>query len=361
MSDIVEVYKDRGSTIVVQRSPKNRRKINNLEDRIWQQEKTTQALVEKAYELKEQLTEKFRPTGMDAALQQLWHEHIRTITSTVKQLSRDLETVKYEIALRDSHVQDASLQTRNVGNLAQAGVADLRGRVVRCDTSISQLAHDVRLVTTTSQLETDRLKQAADNNKSKAEQMEKEIIELTKRMDYLLTEQEGKIRTIKGDSDQQMEVIDSRIKHILEDIRLTMESNKRWAESERLRIEQQLIQIVEMNASKAQTKQENFESKMLERMESLQRSIEECREECKKCREEVNQKAHKDDALKRIDKLNAHMETEFKRLKNEYRDGFESVKESINTTNRLVNGKVKLVKDELSREITNVKKMVVLI
>jgi len=55
------------------------------------------------------------------------------------------------------------------------------------------------------------------------------------------------------------------------------------------------------------------------------------------------------------------METEFSRLKKEYRDGFESVKESIDTTNRLVNGKIKLVKDDLSRDISNVKKMIVLI
>ena len=55
------------------------------------------------------------------------------------------------------------------------------------------------------------------------------------------------------------------------------------------------------------------------------------------------------------------MDGEMQRLKQEYRDGFESVKESITATNSLVNGKVKLAKEELSKEINNVKKMVVLI
>ena len=36
---------------------------------------------------------------MDIALQQLWHEHIRTITSTVKQLSRELDAIKQEVRL----------------------------------------------------------------------------------------------------------------------------------------------------------------------------------------------------------------------------------------------------------------------
>lgn len=59
--------------------------------------------------------------------------------------------------------------------------------------------------------------------------------------------------------------------------------------------------------------------------------------------------------------MNLHMESEFARLKSEYRDGFDSVKESINTTNKLVNGKIQLVKDEVTRDINNVKKMIVLI
>jgi len=42
-------------------------------------------------------SEKFSPSSMDAALQQLWHEHIRTITSSVKKLSRDVDSIKQEV------------------------------------------------------------------------------------------------------------------------------------------------------------------------------------------------------------------------------------------------------------------------
>ena len=45
--------------------------------------------------------------------------------------------------------------------------------------------------------------------------------------------------------------------------------------------------------------QESFESKIMERVDSLQRSIEDCREECRKCREELKEKAHKNDASNR--------------------------------------------------------------
>ena len=48
-------------------------------------------------QLKEKLSNRIEPSTMDIALQQLWHEHIRTITDTVKQLSRELETIKHEV------------------------------------------------------------------------------------------------------------------------------------------------------------------------------------------------------------------------------------------------------------------------
>lgn len=63
----------------------------------------------------------------------------------------------------------------------------------------------------------------------------------------------------------------------------------------------------------------------------------------------------------RMKKQNERFEEEMSRLKSEYREGFASVKESIDTTNRLINGKIKLVKDELTRDLTTIKKMVVLI
>ena len=35
---------------------------------------------------------------MDAALQKLWHEHIRTITSSVRHLNREIDSIKDEVS-----------------------------------------------------------------------------------------------------------------------------------------------------------------------------------------------------------------------------------------------------------------------
>ena len=45
----------------------------------------------------------------------------------------------------------------------------------RCDTSIAQLAHDIRNKTSSTQMEADRMKQATDANRSKVDDMESQV------------------------------------------------------------------------------------------------------------------------------------------------------------------------------------------
>uniref|UniRef100_H2YD62 Uncharacterized protein n=1 Tax=Ciona savignyi TaxID=51511 RepID=H2YD62_CIOSA len=148
--------------------------------------------------------------SVDDAVQQLWREHIRTLNSSVKQLGREISSLKNEISERDSIVQNTSFQTKNVEHLAQAGVADLRGRIVRCDTSIAQIAHDLRSAASTYQLDNERLKQALESNSSKNTDLEKMVNDLNKRIDQLTSEQEGRMEVYKGTNSLQMEAIDSR-------------------------------------------------------------------------------------------------------------------------------------------------------
>lgn len=49
------------------------------------------------------------------------------------------------------------------------------------------------------------------------------------------------------------------------------------------------------------------------------------------------------------------------KLRREYGESFNAVKESLDATNRLINAKIKLVKDELAKEINGVRKMIVLL
>lgn len=71
------------------------RLMDQLEDRILSHEKTTAALVEHAFRIKEDIVSTLHRMqnkgGGDRLARQLLEEHIRNITAIVRQLNRDIE------------------------------------------------------------------------------------------------------------------------------------------------------------------------------------------------------------------------------------------------------------------------------
>lgn len=63
----------------------------------------------------------------------------------------------------------------------------------------------------------------------------------------------------------------------------------------------------------------------------------------------------------RFEELSRQINRDAIKLRSEYSESFASVKESLDSTNRLINAKIKLVKDELAKEINGVRKMIVLV
>jgi len=110
---------------------------------------------------------------------------------------------------------------------------------------------------------------------------------LSRRMDKLMNEQEGRLLKVEGTSNLHIEGVDSRVKSVVEDVRVSMESNRKWNESERARIEQQLYNLIEMNNSNIRARQESFEGKILEKLKDVERLIERNRDEIKSCREGI--------------------------------------------------------------------------
>lgn len=348
--------------VVVRRPHQRHQRMNHLEERLLEQEKTTRTLIEKAFEFKEALSKDINPSSMDDTLQHLWHDHIRSVTSSVKRLSRDVEELKYQLAARDKGIVDTAYQTRNLEQFTQAGVVDLRGRVVRCDSLIARLAQDIRAANSNQEIEKKHVDQSTEAHRQRIDRLNSEIYELTRRLDAVMTMQDDKLDVVKGTSSSQLQAMNSKMMQIIEDIRLSIESNRRWSETERSRIENQTSQIIELNNTLVQNKQESFELRLMEKLDFLQRSINDCRGDVTKVRDEMNSKsdgsgrfnAMMEDFSRRIDR-------DMMKLRREYSESFNAVKESLDTTNRLINAKIKLLKDELAKEINGVRKMIVLL
>ncbi|KAI2574456.1 FAM81A isoform 3, partial [Pan troglodytes] len=104
--------------------------VEQLEDRILCHEKTTAALVEHAFRIKDDIVnslQKMQNKGGGDRLARLFlEEHIRNITAIVKQLNRDIEVLQEQIRARDniSYGTNSALKTLEMRQLS--GLGDLR-------------------------------------------------------------------------------------------------------------------------------------------------------------------------------------------------------------------------------------------
>lgn len=64
--------------------------------------------------------------------------------------------------------------------------------------------------------------------------------------------------------------------------------------------------------------------------------------------------------MARLNDYNQYHEAALQTAKNEFREGFTSVHDSISNAKRVVEGKLKLQEDKLKKDVNQVRKLVVL-
>ena len=332
-------------------------RMENLEDRLAIQEKTTRSLVDRALTVKEDIIESLSIAQMswqgEKKARSLLQEHIRTITTVVKRLSREIENLEGEIRSRQSQVEGHSTAVKNLELHHVAGVTDLRGRVARCDSAIQRLMSDTR--SNNEVINDFRQKQelAMKDCRDQLSSLEKSISDLTLKMEKYVLDQSTSIQKVKGEADQRVVQLDSKTKTVVEDIRGSISSNRLWAESEYFKLTQDF-----------QTRLERFEGLMVERQDKLERRVDHYLAKVDKILEEEKSKYYNiwEVRLKEVkseqDRIMHNLMAE---MRNEYRQGFNNVHESISSLQRVFHAKLKLLEDDLRKAINNVLRMVVLV
>uniref|UniRef100_A0A8C6V9S8 Family with sequence similarity 81 member B n=1 Tax=Naja naja TaxID=35670 RepID=A0A8C6V9S8_NAJNA len=124
-------------------------RVNSLEDRLSNQERTTAVLLDQAFRIKDGVVSYLQGNKNfqqgEAAAHQLLENHIQTITSVVKKLSHDIEELERQIKARDEVTSGTNFAVQSLDHKQMQGVGDLRGRVARCDASIAKLSGDINI------------------------------------------------------------------------------------------------------------------------------------------------------------------------------------------------------------------------
>ncbi|XP_052795842.1 protein FAM81A-like [Mya arenaria] len=346
---------------------RNPSRLDILEDRIAQQEKNSQAVMDRAFKTKEDVIESLNYTHgtwqEEKHARSMLQEHIRTITAVVNRLNGDISNLEEQIKARDNAAVGTNSAVKNLEVHHVATLTDLRGRVVRCDSSLAKLSQEIRqcfeAVKQVGQGQSDQQNRLLD----RIHEMESKIVSLTGSLERTHGESKMKMQHIESDAGQQMAQLDARTRQVIDDLKHSINTFQQHAEVEREKFEGKLLAMMDSQAQvqnqaveKLDGRLEELQYVMEERMNKLDNMIRAEGERLSEMQQHIENKV-----ITRLDAAIRQQHDEIAKVKRDTRDGFSTVHESISNMKTVMEGKRKLLEDQLRKEISQIRKMVVLV
>uniref|UniRef100_A0A2K5KEY8 Family with sequence similarity 81 member A n=1 Tax=Colobus angolensis palliatus TaxID=336983 RepID=A0A2K5KEY8_COLAP len=289
--------------------------VEQLEDRILCHEKTTAALVEHAFRIKDDIVnslQKMQNKGGGDRLARLFlEEHIRNITAIVKQLNRDIE----------------------------------------CDASIARLSAEHK--TTYEGLQHLNKEQQAAKHilETKIKDAEGQISQLLNRVDSSISEQSTKLKMSHRDSNHQLQLLDTKFKGTVEELSNQILSARSWLQQEQERIEKELLQKIDQLSLIVKENSGASERDMEKKLSQMSARLDKIEEGQRKTFDGQRTRQEEEKMHGRITKLELQMNQNIKEMKAEVNAGFTAVYESIGSLRQVLEAKMKLDRDQLQKQI----------
>ncbi|CAG5135113.1 unnamed protein product [Candidula unifasciata] len=346
-------------------------RIESLEDRLAMNNKHTvfciQALIDRAFKIKEEVVESLNYTqgtwNEEKQARGLLQEHIRTITSVVNKLNADIAALESSIKSRDTAHVGTNNAVKHLEVHHVQTLTDLRGRIVRCDSSISKLSADIRVCFESIKQLSHQQQEMQNRMMDRVHGLEAQLVTLNSNIERINGESRMKLQHLEGDTNTQMSMIDAKTRQLIEDLKTNLTTMQTAFETERERIEQRLLVAIEKIEGNNDLSLEKLMKKIDEGRYLTDARITKLEESLNESRMYVNdaQSSLEAKLLAKMDKtINRHTE-EIAKLKRECREGFSTVHESISNMKTVMEGKRKLLEDQLRKEIGQLRKMIVLV
>ncbi|XP_013061571.2 protein FAM81A-like [Biomphalaria glabrata] len=342
-------------------------RIDSIEDRLSMQERNTQALIDKAFKIKEDVIESLNFTqgswNEEKQARALLQEHIRTITSVVNKLNGDIAALESSIKNRDTAHVTTNNAVKNLEVHHVQSLTDLRGRIVRCDSSISKLSADVRSCFESIKQLSHQQQEIQSRMMDRMHGIEAQLVALNSNIERSHGESRLKIQHLEGDTNTQMSMIDAKTRQLIDDLKANLITMQSTFDTERERLEQRLLSAVDkaeanndLTVEKIMKKIDDGQYVTDARIIKLEASLLESRTYF-----DNTQSSSDGKYLAKLEKTVYRHTEEIAKLKKECREGFSTVHESISNMKTVVEGKRKLLEDQLRKEIGQLRKMVVLV
>ncbi|XP_034296584.1 protein FAM81B isoform X1 [Pantherophis guttatus] len=335
-------------------------RVNSLEDRLSNQERTTAVLLDQAFRIKDGIVSYLQGNKNfqqgEATAHQLLEYHIQTITSVVKKLSHDIEELDRQIKARDEVTSGTNFAVQSLDHKHLQGVGDLRGRVARCDASIAKLSGDINI----SRHEISKLEKEIHTVQSSLDNyvnnIEMKIMHLLGKIETSNSEQTSNLKTIQGDQHHELQLLDFKINGILNDFKDQIQNQRKWMESELRRSEQEQVHFTNQLFATIKERLEILEKKLEDGLYYVSKRIESTE---KTLQFDVELSQVKNDQNKlhaKITRFEKLMWNELEGMQNEYRSGFQSIRDSLDALKHIQTTKLKLEEEKFKQDMKKLRR-----
>ncbi|XP_063820097.1 protein FAM81B isoform X2 [Pseudophryne corroboree] len=336
-------------------------RVGVLEDRVFNQEKTTTILLDQAFKIKEDVSmlRGNRGTQWDVMAQRLLENHMQTITQIVKQLSKDIEVLENEIRARDTVSTGTSFAVQSLDRKHLSGIGDLRGRVARCDASIAKLSGD--LMTTKQELHTQEkeIRSISTALEAHVKQLDFKVMQLVGKMETSISEQNNKVKSAEGVQRHEIQLLDFKLGGLLEDIQGQIQNQHKWTESQLEKSSEEQSRHIQQFLDRVTEKMEVTEKRLQENVHHLNVKVDNT-DLVERLESKINKMKYAADKMAaRITKLESQIWNEMENMKSEYRAGFQAIQESLNSLQQIQESKVKLESKKVQKDIKQIRRKIV--
>ncbi|XP_053313723.1 protein FAM81B [Spea bombifrons] len=336
-------------------------RVEVLEDRLFNQEKTTSMLLEQAFKIKEDVSSLRgnRGSQWDAMAQRLLENHMQTITQIVKQLSKDIEALESQIHTRDNVSTGTSFAVQSLDKKQLHGIGDLRGRVARCDASIAKLSGDLAVTKHELRAQEKEVQSITAALEAHMKEIDVKVMQLLGRMETSISEQSSKVKSAQGKQHHEFQLLEIKIGGLVKDIEDQILNQRRWTESQLQRSDQEQAQHIEKLLNSVREKMDATDNRFQENLHHLTEKLDN-KGQIHKLESKLNRLKHAEDKMSaRMSKMEAEIWDELQNIKSEYRAGFQAIQESLNSLQQIQETKVKLESKKVQKDIKQIRRKIV--
>ncbi|KAI3389701.1 hypothetical protein SNEBB_008116 [Seison nebaliae] len=307
-------------------------------------EPSTYHLVQRANDI----NQNYQNQNDDSLRKGLLEDHILTMTAVCKKLNTDVETLHSQFQMQGNEFNNVKNDVGLVADKLSASGDYLDKKIGTNDQrlqKIESILNDMNV-----RLSNMEQKKNMDYEKFAEGLLEnrRNISELQLKLEKLLMEQTIVLKNVEGDSVKNIQLLDTKTRTLIEEVSNRMDNNFK---------QEQLRQNENIARMKNQTDQ--FEKKADEIGNRLGMTINNHRTEIDRQLKMLksNQETIQESYLHNMEKKFNTLMEEHSRLKKEYREGFETVQDTVASLRSVQNDKVQLIEERLTSQLNEMRSM----